>query len=89
MQSIEYEFIIRYNLTLKILLIYIIKVIKRVDIFNYKLSIIGQCKGTPKKILWGHGHTKFGRRIRSLQQFVVQQLPNEKVSELYETSVNF
>ena len=45
MQSIEFEFLIRYNLTLKILLIYIIKVIKRADIFNYKLSIIGQCKG--------------------------------------------
>ena len=44
---------------------------------------------TLKKILWGHGHTKFGRRIRSLHQFVVQQLPNEKVSEPYERSVNF
>ena len=27
--------------------------------------------------------------IRSLQQFVVQQLPNEKVSEPYEMSINF
>ena len=41
MQSIEFEFVIRYNLTLKILLIYIIKVIKRADIFNYTLLIIG------------------------------------------------
>ena len=45
MQSIVLEFLIRYNLILKTLLIYIIKVIKRADIFNYKLSIIGQCKG--------------------------------------------
>ena len=45
MQSIEFEFLIRYNFTLKILLIYIIKVIKRADIVNYKMSIIGQCKG--------------------------------------------
>ena len=48
MQSIEFEFLITYNLTLTIFLISIIKIIKMVemvDIFNYKLSIIGQCKG--------------------------------------------
>ena len=45
-------------------------------------------KTSLKKILWRHGDTKFGRRIRSLQQFVVQQLPNEKVSEPYEMSAN-
>ena len=46
-------------------------------------------RSTLKKILRGHGHSKFERRIRSLQQFVVQQLLNEKVSEPYEMSVNF
>ena len=54
MQSIEFEFIISYNFTLKISLIYIIKVIKRADIFNYKLSIIEQCKG----IFWQMCNTR-------------------------------
>ena len=44
---------------------------------------------TLKKILSGHGHIKSGQSIRSLQKFVVQQLPNEKVSEPYEMSVKF
>ena len=33
---------------------------------------VAEIRRTLKKILCWHGHTKFGRRIRSLQQFVVQ-----------------
>ena len=57
--------------------------------FDAAISMMDRTLHSLKKILWGHGHTKFGRRIRSLQQFIVQQLPNEKVSEPYEMFVNF